>query len=120
MIVAFIVSTTMTFVHADQRSCKISGATDGGSIEVVGCSHQAKIVIVTVSNDSQDPANVMVTVKVKCSDNKEYNKTASYATYVPGHTDSKQISINMSDVIPSNKEIISEEVVSITGNKCAK
>lgn len=113
---ALFISATMMIANA--QSCRISGASDNGSIEVVGCTHTGKTVVVTVSNDSQDPANVKVTVKVKCSDNKEYTKSASYATYVPGHTDAKEIKVDMSDKIPSGKEILYEEVVSITGNKC--
>ena len=118
MIVAVFMSATMAFVHADQRSCKIRGASDGGSIEVIGCSHSKNIVEVLVANDSQDPAKVRITVSVKCNDNKEYKKSTPYPVYIPGHTPSQKVTIDMGDIIPTNKQILSESVDSITGDKC--
>lgn len=118
LIAALVCNVSMTFVNA--QSCKINGATDGGSVEVIGCSHKDKVVTVMLANDSQEPAKVTVEVTINTNDpkNKEITKRTPYPVYVKGYTERQEITFDISGNMAANATIISEKVTSLTGTKC--
>lgn len=117
MFFALTFSAAISFVSA--QKCTISGAADGGSVEVMGCSHSGNAVIVTVANDSQEPAKVFIEVAVTTSKSHNYTAKTSYPVWVAGNTPSQEIRIEITD-LKTGETIETEKVLSISGSKCAQ